>query len=219
MKRISAASLASLVLVALLAVAGCGSSSGGSAPATTSAGAKGYHPEPDRDVSGFTIPDYAAAPDGAPFTLEAQPGGLLLVYFGYLSCPDICPLTMGDTAAALDELGPDAAKVRVAFETIDLERDSGPDIVEYLAHFFPDGTFHALRTTDDFQLNGVTYEFGAQWSIEPHEPGEFYGVAHSGNTYAVDDRGNVVWAWPYGTTGPELAQGIRTLLAGSSPTT
>ena len=142
---------------------------------------------------------------------------MLLVYFGYLSCPDICPLTMGDTAAGLAALGDDAAKVQVAFATIDLERDTGPDIVEYMTHFFTADQIHALRAEDDYQLHGVTYEFGAQWSIEPHEPGSFYGVAHSGTTYAVDDKGNVVWAWPFGTTGDELAAGIRTLLAETYP--
>ena len=76
-----------------------------------------------------------------------------------------------------------------------------------------------LRAVDELQLNGVTYEFGAQWSIEPHEPGEFYGVAHSGSTYAVDDQGEVVWAWPFGTTGEELAPSIRALLAETAPAT
>ncbi len=216
MKRIAVLVLA---VSALLPVAACGSSSGsaGGSTATTAVAQKGYRPEPKREVGTFSLADYAAEPAGAPFALEAEPGGLLLVYFGYLSCPDICPLTMGDTAAALEALGDDASKVQVAFATVDLERDTGSDIVEYMTHFFTPEQIHALRAEDDFQLHGVTYEFGAQWSIEPHEPGSFYGVAHSGTTYAVDDQGNVVWAWPFGTTGDELAASIRTLLAQTYP--
>lgn len=216
MKRI-----AILVLVAsvLLPVAACGSSSGSATGSTdtTTATQKGYRPEPKRKVGTLALADHAAQPAGTPFTFKAQPGGLLLVYFGYLSCPDICPLTMGDTAAALEALGDDASKVQVAFATIDLERDTGADIVEYMTHFFAPDQIHALRAEDDYQLHGVTYEFGAQWSIEPHEPGSFYGVAHSGTTYAVDDQGNVVWAWPFGTHGEELAAGIRTVLAETYP--
>jgi cytochrome oxidase Cu insertion factor (SCO1/SenC/PrrC family) len=209
------------VLVALLlAAVACGGSSG-SADSTTATTAtatpKGYRPEPKRKVGKLSLADYAAPTPGTPFAFEAQPGGLLLVYFGYLSCPDICPLTMGDTAAALEALGADASKVQVAFGTVDLERDTGPEIVEYMTHFFTPDQIHALRADDEYQLHGVTYEFGAQWSIEPHEPGSFYGVAHSGTTYAVDDKGNVVWAWPFGTTGDELAAGIRTLLAQAYP--
>jgi cytochrome oxidase Cu insertion factor (SCO1/SenC/PrrC family) len=216
MKRIA---VLVLVASALLPVAACGSSSGsaGGSTATTAVAQKGYRPEPKRKVGTLSLADYAAQPPGTPFAFKAQPGGLLLVYFGYLSCPDICPLTMGDTAAALEALGDDGSKVKVAFATVDLERDEGADIVEYMTHFFAPDQFHALRAQDEYQLHGVTYQFGAQWSIEPHEPGSFYGVAHSGTTYAVDDKGNVIWAWPFGTHGDELAAGIRTLLAETYP--
>jgi cytochrome oxidase Cu insertion factor (SCO1/SenC/PrrC family) len=215
MKRIA---LATAVLVALLGVVSCGSSSSASDRATaTTVEEKGYRPEPKRNVAEFALADFAAEPAGTAFPIKAEPGGLLLVYFGYLSCPDICPLTMGDTAAGLEALGDDAAAVQVAFATVDLERDSGPDIVEYMTHFFTPDQIHALRAVDDKELLGVTYEFGAQYSIEAHQPGDFYGVAHSGSTYAVDDRGNVVWAWPFGTTGDELAASIRTLLADTYP--
>ena len=216
MKRIAALLIASALVLGLAA---CGGSSGSAegATATTAPAEKGYRPEPKRDVSGFTLADWAADPAGSPYTPVAAPGKLLLVYFGYLSCPDICPLTMGDTAAALEELGDDASRIEVAFVTIDMERDEGPDIVEYMTHFFDPSQIHALRANDDIELQGAAYEFGAQYSIEPHEPGEFYGVAHSGSTYAVDDQGNVIWAWPFGTTGVELATSIRQLLAETYP--
>jgi cytochrome oxidase Cu insertion factor (SCO1/SenC/PrrC family) len=218
MKRLAAITFSLLVLVGL---AGCGSSSGtaGEGAEATVTEQKGYRPQPTREVGELALADHAAATPGAPFALTARPGGLLLVYFGYLSCPDICPLTMGDTAAALDELGEDAARIDVAFVTVDLERDTGADIVEYMTHFFPVEQVRALLPASELELNGVSYEFGAQWSVEPHEPGEFYGVAHSGATYAVDDHGVVVWSWPFGTTGPELAEEIRTLLADSPATT
>lgn len=207
-----------VVVMMLLGVAACGGSSGSADGATaTTVAQKGYRPEPKRKVGDFALADYAAQPAGAAFALKAEPDGLLLVYFGYLSCPDICPLTMGDTAAGLKASGDEASRVRVAFVTVDLERDTGPDIVEYMTHFFTPDQIHALRSDDSDQLKTVAYQFGAQWTIEPHEPGSFYGVAHSGTTYAVDDKGNVVWAWPFGTTGDELAAGIRTLLAQTYP--
>jgi len=207
--------LASVAVLAVLALglAACGGSGSDAASSATTSAERGYRPEPRREVGEFSLADYAAATPGTPFALAAEPGELLLVYFGYLSCPDICPLSMGDIAAALDVLGEDAAKVDVAFVTVDLERDEGPDIAEYMTHFFVPEQSRALRADDELELRAVTYEFGAQWSIEPHEPGEFYGVAHSGTTFAVDDRGEVVWAWPFGTTGDELAQTIRRLLA------
>jgi protein SCO1/2 len=218
MRRLAAVPVS---LLLLLGAASCGSSSGTaeSSTATTAVAQKGYRPEPKRKVADLSLPDYSSGRQGTPFAFEAQPDGLLLVYFGYLSCPDICPLTMGDTAAGLEALGDEASRVQVAFATIDIERDQGPEIVEYMTHFFSPDQIHALRAEDSYHLNGVTYEFGAQWSIEAHEPGEFYGVAHSGTTYAVDDEGNVVWAWPFGTTGDELAASMRTLLAETYPST
>jgi protein SCO1/2 len=215
MKRLLVlATAAALIFVG----AACGSSSGSAdAPSATTVGEKGSRPEPTRNVGELTLADHAADQAGTAFPLRAEPGGLLLVYFGYLSCPDICPVTMGDTAAAFELLGDDAERVQIAFSTVDLERDTGADIVEYMTHFFTPEQIHALRADDESQLQGVTYEFGAQWTIEPHEPGSFYGVAHSGSTYAVDEQGDVVWAWPFGTTGEELAASIRALLAETSP--
>lgn len=211
-----------VVLVAVLAVsvgvAACSSSKSSSTGSTAGPEARGYKPTPVRMVGTLSLTDYATDPAGAPLPLRASPGDLLVVYFGYLTCPDICPVTMADLAAGLDEVGHDVAgHVEVAFETIDLERDSGARITEYLTHFFPDTKIHALRATDEHELSGVTYMFGAQWQIDPHEPGQTYGVAHSGLTYVVDDAGHLVWEWPFGTTGPEVAVTLRQLMTSVYP--
>jgi len=121
---------------------------------------------------------------------------------------------MADIAAGLEELGPTVVRhVEIAFVTVDIERDTGPRMVDYLTHFFPDSTIHALRAPDSVQLSAVTSQFGAQWQVDPHEPGAAtYGVAHSGVTYVVDDRGQLVWEWPFGTTGPEVAATLKQLM-------
>lgn len=207
----------------VLAVVGsaCGSSSGSSAAAPTESAVPdiaGQQPTPVKKVGDLQVTDYATDPAGRPFAFEAQPGKLLLVYFGYLSCPDVCPLTMADTASGLSQLAPEeAARVEVAFQTVDLPRDEGPEIAAYLQHFFPDGGFHALRAADDGGTNKVTYRFGAKWQADAHEPGQYYAVAHTGDTYVVDDRGHLVWKWPYGTTGDQIAPALRSLLATTYP--
>jgi cytochrome oxidase Cu insertion factor (SCO1/SenC/PrrC family) len=86
-------------------------------------------------------------------------------------------------------------------------------MTDYLKHFFPNQTIRALRAVDSFQLYEVTKQFGAQWQVDPHEPGATnYGVAHSGLTYVVDDKGQLVWEWPFGTTGPEVAATLNQLM-------
>lgn len=189
-----------------------GCAGGGSS--TSTEGLRGYRPEPVRLVGSLEAPDHSTVEAGDPFRLVAPPDSLLLVYFGYLTCPDICPTTMVDNAAGLSLLAPDlASRVEVAFVTVDPERDSGTDVARYLGSFFPDFAHHALRPVGDHELHGLSYRFGATWQISPHAPGEPYEVAHSGSTYVVDDTGEVVWEWPFGTTGAEVEQILRVLFA------
>lgn len=208
-----------LVLTVMLGACGSSTSTPDAAPSPTSV--VGRAPEPVVAVDDLVLTDYATDPAGAPFALRADPGGLLLVYFGYLSCPDVCPLTMADTATGLAELTPDeAARVQVGFVTVDPARDTGAAMVGYLGHFFPDGGTHALAATDDGALNKVTYRFGAKWQVDPHAPGDTsYGVAHTGDTYVVDDEGRLVWRWPFATTGADLAAAVRALLPPSDAPT
>ena len=213
--RRSLLAVCALSLTFALGATACSSGSTSStASSTAPAAPRGYKPTPVRKTDTFSLPDYATDPNGTSFPFKASPGDLLVVYFGYLTCPDICPVTMADLAAGLEEVGPSVADhVEVAFATVDIERDTGARMMDYLTHFFPNSTKHALRATDSFQLYGVTYQFGAQWQVDPHEPGATtYGVAHSGLTYVVDDKGQLVWEWPFGTTGPEVAATLVQLM-------
>jgi protein SCO1/2 len=215
MKRIF---LPALLAVALV-LAGCASAgTSGSTATTAAAQLRGYQPRPVRSVGALELADYSTVSSGVPFRFVAQPGELLFVYFGYLTCPDICPTTMTDTAAGLGALDLAlAARVEVAFVTIDIERDSGAEITDYLGHFFPSTQIHSLVAVDAHQLSGVSYKFGAIWNVESHEPGATYGVAHSGGMYAVDDKGQIVWEWPFGTNADELVAITESVFASTNP--
>jgi len=197
-----------------LTLSACSSGTTSTSTTTELIAPRGYQPTPVRTTDTVSLPDYVTDPNGVAFPFKASPNDLLVVYFGYLTCPDICPVTMADIAAGLEEVGPAVSdRVEVAFATVDIERDTGPRIVEYLTHFFPNSTIHALRATDSFQLFGVTDRFGAQWKVDAHESdATTYGVAHSGLTFVVDDKGQLVWEWPFGTTGPEVAATLNQLM-------
>ena len=77
--------------------------------------------EPPPAVSEISLPDMAAG--GGEFTTTAEPGGLLLVYFGYTNCSDICPTTMADLRKTLTDLGDGVERIEVAMITVDPERD------------------------------------------------------------------------------------------------
>jgi protein SCO1/2 len=207
------------IAIALL-MSACASDTSSSSTTSAPNAPRGYKPTPVRNTDTVSLPDYASDSGGVAFPFKAETGNLLVVSFGYLSCPDICPVTMADIAAGLEELGPTVVQhVEIAFVTVDIERDTGPRMVDYLTHFFPNSTIHALRAADAFQLTAVTSQFGAQWQVDPHEPGATsYGVAHSGVTYVVDDRGQLVWEWPFGTTGPEVAATLNQLMDTIYPT-
>lgn len=221
-----------LLVLGLLAAlasfgAGCGGDDAGdsgvarsNAPVTTNAqGVAGERPVNAGPVGDLTAIDFVADPAGAPFAFTAsKPDALLVVYFGYLSCPDICPLTMSDTAVGVRALtAAERSRVEIAMVTLDPERDSGAQLKDYLQHFFPADTgvaaLHGLRAIDDPALRHLAYKFNVTYRIDPHQPGQPYGVAHTGDTYVVDGKGQLIWKWPYGTNGPQVASSLTALLA------
>ncbi len=160
-------------------------------------------------VASISLPD--ARNDAAPVTMKAPPGELYLVYFGYTSCPDVCPTTMSDISVALDDLSvAQASKVTVAMVTVDPERDTAGFLTGYLDHFFDHSI--AMRTTDAAQLAAAAKAFGVKFEVAPHAPGDSYTVAHTAVTYVVDDTGTVVVEWPFGLDTEAMTSDLSSLL-------
>lgn len=200
------------MLFALLALPACG----GDREGTAAPALQGLVREPPSQVDAVELPDVARS--AAPTSLVPEPGALSLVYFGYTSCPDVCPTTLSDIRVALDDL-PDglAERVTVAMATVDPERDTDEVLTGYLAHFFEHGM--ALRTTDEGALAAAAGAFGAQYQVAPHVAGEYYEVAHTGVTYVVDDAGTVVVEWPFGFDSDAMAADLTALLTSHPRTT
>jgi protein SCO1 len=176
----------------------------------------------DRDLVGVTRDpapqvDAVALPDlsdgGAPFDFHAPADGLLIVYFGYTNCPDVCPTTMADLKVALDDLGADADRVEVAMVTVDPARDT-PVLTDYVQSFVPGA--HAIATDDQAALQTVAGPFGVSYEVRTAPNGEIE-VGHSSNLFAVDDAGRLVLTWSVGggegtARADDLAGDIRQLL-------
>lgn len=184
------------IVVALLVVSGC---DGGRELA-------GYTRDPAPKVDAVALPD--VGDDGAPFALRASPGELLVVYFGYTNCPDICPTTMADLGRALEQLGDDAGRVGVAMVTVDPERDTDV-LADYVQGFVPDA--HALATPDAATLQSVADPFGITYDVRTTPDGSVE-VGHSSYLFAVDAGGTLVVTWPFGTSAEDLAADLRQLL-------
>ncbi len=186
-------------MLAVLLLVACGHS----APSLV-----GYARDPAPYVGDSELPAVQADGTLKPFPLVAPPNGLLLVYFGYTSCPDVCPTTLADLGRALDDVGEPSGQVQVAMITIDPEVDTPEILRGYLQSFVPDGV--ALHTDDDAQLRAVAGGFGADYGKETVEGTD--EVFHTASVYAIDDGGELLLTWPFGTSASDLTADLRHLL-------
>lgn len=170
--------------------------------------------DPAPQIHGMTFLDHRDPEDASEVDLVPPDGHLTLLYFGYLSCPDVCPMTMVDISRAQDRIGPElAARTQVAFVTVDPVRDEPARLRDYLGLFF-DGHVLALTAPDDRVLDRARDELGLRFEIEPHEPGaESYDVAHSALIYVIDHTGTVVRELPFGITPEDIAAVLEASLA------
>lgn len=153
----------------------------------------GYNRTPPPDVSGTEFIDYSANPAGEPFVPVAGESELLLMYFGYLSCPDVCPTTLAELSAAVDLMPEeDAERISVGMVSVDPDRDEGPAISAYLDVFVDKN--HGLLAPDVASLDASAEIFGVLYEVEDHESGDTsYDVGHSATVYVVDDQGLIIW--------------------------
>ncbi len=170
----------------------------------------GFVESPTPFVAGLALPGV----DGIDVPLAAAEGGLRMVFFGYASCPDVCPTTMSSLQRALeaaDDAGVDVGRVDVAMVSVDPARDSAAHLDEYVKFFIP--TADGLRTDDGLRLAEAAAAFGVTYELGPQEANGSYEVVHSAFVYAVDDAGNVVVSWP-STLAPELIAHDLAILLG-----
>jgi protein SCO1/2 len=161
----------------------------------------------------------ASAPVGGDFTLQSANGPVslrdlrgkvVLVYFGYTFCPDICPTSLAFTAQGLNLLSPEElARTQVLFISVDPERDTLEKLKEYGAFFHPNiiGLTGSLR-----EIAAVAKSFGASYGKQDTGSAGGYVVDHSAATYVVDTGGKLAATLQHGTPPAEVAQAIRAAL-------
>ncbi|MFO1266433.1 MAG: SCO family protein [Rubrivivax sp.] len=163
------------------------------------------------DITGA---DYAQAldlpdADGKRRTLAEFKGKVVVLFFGYTQCPDVCPTTMTELAAAKQQLGADGARVVPVFVTVDPERDTPAVLKAYVANFGTD--FVALRGTLD-ETKAVAKAFKIFYAKVPGKTESSYTVDHTARSYVYDTLGRLRLATRH-AMGPEaLASDLRQLL-------
>ncbi|MFM7872937.1 MAG: SCO family protein [Actinomycetota bacterium] len=159
-------------------------------------------------VTDVTSAGRYAANDGS-FEFRAEPGRLLVVYFGYTNCPDLCPTTLALVRAAKRELGDDGDRIDLAMVTVDANRDT-PEVMNGFLASFTDA-FHALVPADESELRAAEEAFLASSSILTDASGEIE-VGHSATAYVVDSTGTVLVEWPFGIDKNVMIDDLRILL-------
>jgi protein SCO1 len=148
--------------------------------------------------------------DGHPRTLADYKGKVVVVFFGYTQCPDVCPTTMAELAEVKRQLGADGARVQGLFVTVDPERDTAALLKAYVANFGPD--IVGLRGTVD-ETKAAAKEFKVFFSKVPGKTDTSYTIDHTAGSYVFDTQGHVRLFTRYGSGAQALIDDLKILLA------
>ena len=162
--------------------------------------------EPPIPAADFSLTDQS----GRPFTLSDQEGKVVLIFFGYTSCPDVCPTTMADFKRITEILGEKASEVVFVMVTADPERDTPERMGAYVNAFHPG--FVGLSGTPE-ELALVYADYGVFVEKEETDNAN-YEVSHTARVYVIDRDGSLRLTFPFGLGARAMADDIAHLLAG-----
>ena len=148
--------------------------------------------------------------DGKPRTLADFKGKVVVVFFGYTQCPDVCPATMAELSDVKRQLGPDGARVQAIFVTVDPERDTPALLKAYVGNFGPD--FVALRGTPE-QTKEAARNFKVFYAKVPGKTEGNYTMDHTAGLFVFDTQGKVRLFTRHDSGSEALREDLKLLLA------
>jgi protein SCO1/2 len=155
---------------------------------------------------GFSLVDHT----GKPRTLADFRGKVVVMFFGYTQCPDVCPTTMIEMAKVMKELGPAADKVQVLFVTLDPQRDTPEVLSQYVPAF--DKRFIGLYGNAE-QTAAVAKEFKIFYNKVPGSSANTYTIDHTAGSYVFDQTGKLRLFLRNGQDPRSIVHDIRQLLS------
>jgi len=162
---------------------------------------------PNLDPLGFGGDFSLTAHDGRPFRLQDLRGRAVVLFFGYTSCPDMCPLTMSRIASARDQLGAQASEVSTLFVSVDTNRDTPAVLKEYVASFAMPVTGLTGSETDIATVAGA---YHARYQLVAASPS--YLMNHTTDMFLIDRQGRLRGLFPYNEKPETLAAALRVVL-------
>jgi protein SCO1/2 len=173
--------------------------------------------KPDEFRGTYYVEPYPAAQeialtrsDGTIFRLGETRGNVVLVFFGYTSCPDVCPTTLAELNLALKKLGEDQAdQVKVLFVTVDPARDTAERVQEYVNHFNAD--FIGLSGTE-IELAKIWNGYGVFRAIVDQGSATGYLVDHTARVTLIDRQGNLRVSFAFDTPVEDIVHDLKLIL-------
>ena len=159
---------------------------------------------PPRQAPDFSL----SGSNGSELKLRSYRGKVVVLAFGFTSCPDVCPITLATLAQARKKLGAEGNELQVVYITVDPERDDAERMRMYLASFDP--TFIGGTGTAE-RLDAVRKEYGINATRQAL--GTSYLYAHSSFTYLIDREGKLRALMPYGHSADDYVHDLRILMA------
>ena len=182
-----------------------------SMPPLSAATMEPARPETARAVGGtalggpFTLTDHT----GRTVTDDMFRGQYMLVYFGYMSCADICPTDISNMTAAMDLLGPLAKQIQPLFISVDPKRDTVEQLAEYVGLFHP--RLIGLTGTKE-QIDKVAASYLVTYFLFDSEDSAEYEVAHTAKTFLMAPDGRYLMWFRNATAPSVMASGIRRMM-------
>lgn len=159
-------------------------------------------------AKGFELTDH----NGKVRHLTDFSGKVVVMFFGYTQCPDVCPTTMTEMLEIKKGLGKDGGRLQVLFVTVDPERDTPELLKAYMENFDP--SFLALRATPE-KLVELTRDYKIYYKKVEGKTPTSYSMDHSAGSYIYDPKGQLRLFTRYGSPREALSKDIQTLLNGA----
>ena len=144
-----------------------------------------------------------------PYSLSDSKGKVVLLFFGFTRCPDVCPMTLSKIQTALNQLGNQAAQVQPLLITVDPKRDT-PEILKNYLKWFGKNFIGLTGTTNE--IDRVVKQYGGFYSFEGDTSSNAYNVDHTSNLYIIDTNGKVTNIMPFGLPPQAIVKNVEKLL-------
>jgi protein SCO1/2 len=147
--------------------------------------------------------------NGGDFQLQANHGKIVLLFFGYTYCPDVCPTTLAELKVVMEKLNGQADKVQVVFVSVDPGRDTSEEMQKYIERFSP--SFIGLSGSEE-ELAPIWDDYGVFREVVERTSETNYIINHTARVTLIDQNGNMRLSYGFQTPPEDIAHDIEILL-------